>query len=541
MVEMRRLRPGRREPVPTDTAPIPRADHRSVGMLRSTTAPDTSLTRWQRWTVLALVSSGLLLIALDMTILYTALPRLTADLHASSSQQLWVLNAYPLVMAGLLPGSGALGDRFGHKRIFQVGLVVFGIASVAAAYSPTASALIAARALLAVGAALMLPATLALIRISFAIVKERNLAIAIWAATFTVGMALGPIVAGILLEWFWWGSVFLINVPLVLAVTVLMIALGPRNAADPSRRWDFLSSAQALVGMGAFVLAIKTWAEVPLNLPLAAGSTLIAVLVLTLFTRRQLRLARTREPLVDFAMFRNSGFTGGVIAAGLSTFITAGVQLAVAQRFQLLEGFTPLQAGLLVTAVAVGSAPFAVVGGALLDRLGLLVLIGGGMGIAALGSVAALGAALTDSLPLLVVGLVIGGAGMGCSISVASTAIMGNVPPHRAGMAASTEEVSYEMGNLLGVALLGAVLTFVYSWTLQMPPGAEAWAGASPANALESGHQQLVERAAEAFQLAYLSVLGALAVVMTVGAGLVVYVLRKYTPGTESQAYPDNH
>ncbi len=538
---MRRLRRRRPAPVSTDTAPIPRADRRSVGTLRSTTAPDTSLTRWQRWTVLALVSSGLLLISLDMTILYTALPRLTADLGASTSQQLWVLNAYPLVMAGLLPGSGALGDRFGHKRIFQVGLVVFGIASLAAAYSPTAAALIAARALLAVGAALMLPATLALIRISFAIVKERNLAIAIWAATFTVGMALGPIVAGVLLEWFWWGSVFLINVPLVLAVTALMIAFGPRNAADPARRWDFLSSAQALVGMGAFVLAIKTWAEAPLNLPLAAGSTLIAIATLTVFARRQLRLARTAEPLVDFAMFRNSGFTGGVIAAGLSTFITAGVQLAVAQRFQLLEGFSPLQAGLLVTAVAVGSAPFAVVGGALLDRLGLLVLIGGGMGIAALGSGVALGAALTGSLPLLVVGLVIGGAGMGCSISVASTAIMGNVPPHRAGMAASTEEVAYEMGNLLGVALLGAVLTFVYSWTLQVPPGAEAWAAASPANALDSGHQLLMERAAEAFQRAYLSVLGALAAVMTVGAGVVVYVLRRYTPGTESQKYPDNH
>nr|WP_246836318.1 MFS transporter [Nesterenkonia sp. NBAIMH1] len=525
----------------TETGPVPRADRRASGPLRPSAAPDTSLTRWQRWTVLVIVSAGLLLVALDMTILYTALPRLTSALEASASQQLWILNIYPLFMAGLLPGSGALGDRFGHKRTFQVGMVVFGVASLTAAYSPNPEVLIAARALLAAGGALMLPATLALIRISFSNVRERNIAIAVWASTFMVAMAMGPIVSGVLLEFFWWGSVFLINLPIVVAASAAMILVGPRNVYDASRRWDAISSAQALVGMGAAVLAIKTWAEAPIDYPVAIVSTAVGAVVLTLFARRQVRLARTAEPLIDFGMFRNRGFTGGVIGAGLATFITAGVQLAVAQRYQLLEGFSPLEAGLLVTALAAGSAPFSIVGGALLQRIGLLVLIGGGMGVAALGTIGATVSAFQDSLLGLVVSLVIAGAGMGCSISVASTAIMGNVPPHRAGMAASTEEVSYEFGNLLGVALLGALLTLVYTHTLILPPSVEEYAGASPAAAIESGSADVIAAASAAFDTAYLSVLTALSAVMIVGSVAVTAFLWPYKPGTESQAYPNNH
>lgn len=167
------------------------------------TTPGTVLSPWQRWTVLGIVSSALLLIALDNTILYTALPTLTRELGASSSQQLWMINAYPLLMTGLLLGSGSLGDRFGHKRVFQVGLLVFGAASLTAAFAPTSEVLILARALLGVGAATMMPATLALIRLSFSAERERNVAMGIWAATATVGMALGPIVSGVLLEHYW--------------------------------------------------------------------------------------------------------------------------------------------------------------------------------------------------------------------------------------------------------------------------------------------------------------------------------------------------
>ena len=491
--------------------------------------------------MLGIVSTALLLIALDNTILYTALPTLSRDLGATSSQQLWIINSYPLLMAGLLLGSGSLGDRFGHKRIFQVGLVIFGLASLAAAFAPTSALLILARALLGVGAAAMMPATLALIRITFALERERNVAIGIWAATATVGMTLGPIVSGVLLEHFWWGSVFLINVPLVIAASVLMIVVGPRNIANPARRWDAVSSAQALVGMGAAVLAMKTWAESPIDYPVAASSTAAGVVMLFIFVRRQLRLARTREPLVDFAIFGNCGFSAGVLAAGTSIFGIVGIQLVVTQRYQLLEGFSPLEAGLVVSALAAASLPFALFGGAVLHRVGLLVLIGGGLSLAAAGGLIAVWAAQLDALVLLVTAMLVIGAGLGAAMSVASSAIMGNVPPRRAGMAASLEEVSYEFGGLLGVATMGSLLTLVYTRTLMLPEGAGQWAQQSPAAALQSGDPAVVAAAAESFDLAYLAVLIAVAGVLLVGAAGSVLLLRRYTPGSPSQQYPDNH
>ncbi|WP_194861760.1 MFS transporter [Dietzia sp. SYD-A1] len=507
----------------------------------SSTTPDTSLPPWQRWTVLGVVSSSLLLIALDNTILYTALPTLTRELGASSSQQLWMINAYPLLMAGLLLGSGALGDRVGHKRIFQVGLLVFGAASLVAAFAPTAWTLIAARALLGVGAAAMMPATLALIRLSFSHERERNLAIGVWAAIATVGMALGPIVSGVLLEHFWWGSVFLLNVPIVLLASAVMLVVGPPNLTNPARRWDALSSAQALVGMAAAVLAVKTWAEADADRTLAAAATVVAVVTLTVFARRQRRLATHTEPLVDFSIFRNRGFSGGVVAAGVSVFAIVGLQLVITQRYQLVEGFSPLQSGLVVSVLAVASLPFALFGGAVLHRVGLLVLIGGGIAAAAVGSVITVLAAAQDSLALLVVGMVVIGAGLGASMSVASTAIMGNVPPRRAGMAASLEEVSYEFGGLVGVATMGSLLTLVYARAIELPAGSQGWGDLPPAAALASRDAQVVAAAGESFDAAFLSVLTAVAAVMVIGAVASAVLLRNYTPGTPSQLYPNNH
>ncbi|MDS2172856.1 MFS transporter [Nesterenkonia sp. CL21] len=502
------------------------------------TGPGQQLSRWQRWSVLVIVSSALLLITLDNTVLYTALPRLTEDLQASTSQSLWIINAYPLVIAGLLPGSGSLGDRLGHKRLFQYGLVIFGLASLAAAFSPTAETLIAARALLAVGAAAMMPATLALIRISFPMERERNVAIAVWASVSLVGMAIGPIVGGLLLEHFWWGSVFLINVPIAVAGLLAIILIGPPNRRNPSKHWDGVSSAQVMVGLTASVLAIKSLAENHINWPLVIGSAVIAAASLTVFGRRQTRL---REPLIDFTIFRNKAFTGGMVAAGTSVFAIMGAQLASTQRFQLVEGYTPLEAGLLVSVIAVGSLPLALIGGAVLQRTGLLLLIGGGLSTAAVGAGVAVVGAAQHLLPVLVLGLLIMGAGLGASISVASTAIMGNVPPRRAGMAASIEEVSYEFGGLVAVATMGSLLNFAYFRFLVLPTGAGEFADASPTAALTSGRSDVVLAAADAMDGAFVAVLVAVAVVLVAGAATTLSLLRRYTPGTASQAYPGNH
>ncbi|MEQ4197772.1 MFS transporter [Streptomyces sp. YIM 103828] len=483
----------------------------------------------RRWLLLAVVSAGLLLITLDNSILYAALPTLVEELGASSAQSLWIINAYPVVMAGLLLGSGTLGDRVGHRRMFLTGLVVFGAASLAAALSPTPEALIAARAFLAVGAAAMMPATLALIRVTFADERERNVAIAVWGSLAIVGSALGPIVSGLLLQSFWWGSVFLVNVPVVVVALVATLVLAPGGGADPGKHWDLVSSLLALVALVGLVFAIKETAKATPS-PVAAGVALVAAAAGGwAFARRQRRLP---DPLLDFAIFRNPAFLSGVLAAGFSMFAVAGLQLVTTQRFQLVEGFTPLRAGVLVAAVALGALPTAVAGGATLHRIGLLPIVAGGLALSTVGTVLVL-----LHMPLLVTGLLIAGAGLGAAMSVASSAIMGNVPVRRAGMASSVEEVSYEFGSLIAVALLGSLLSAVYSATVRLPPGTpeEARDSLDAALALAGEGTEgdaLVAAASEAFDGAYGAVVLVVAGVLAVGTVATGVLLRRHGPGS---------
>ncbi|MFD3487212.1 MFS transporter [Streptomyces sp. NPDC058665] len=488
------------------------------------------LSTKRRWLLLTVVSAGLLLITLDNSILYAALPTLVEDLGASSSESLWIINAYPVVMAGLLLGSGTLGDRVGHRRMFLIGLVVFGAASLAAAFSSNPEALIAARAFLAVGAAAMMPATLALIRVTFEDERERNVAIAVWGSLAIVGSGLGPIVSGILLNSFWWGSVFLINVPVVIAAIIATLVLAPSNDADPSKRWDLISSLLALVALVGLVIAIKETAKTTPAPLVMATAVLAAAVGGWAFARRQRRLP---YPLLDFAIFRNQAFLAGVLAAGLSMFAIAGIQLVTTQRFQLVEGFTPLRAGLLVAALALGSLPTAMVGGAVLHKVGLLPIVAGGLALSTAGAAVVL-VSFNTSMELLVTGLLITGAGLGAAMSVASSAIMGNVPARRAGMASSIEEVSYEFGSLIAVALLGSLLTAVYSTTIDLPAGVPDRARDSldAALALGKDNPSLITAASNAFDNAYFVVMVVVTAVMAVGAIATGLLLRRHGPGS---------
>lgn len=484
----------------------------------------------RRWLLLTVVSAGLLLITLDNSILYAALPTLVEDLGASGSQSLWIINAYPVVMAGLLLGSGTLGDRVGHRRMFLIGLVVFGAASLAAAFSSSPEALIAARAFLAVGAAAMMPATLALIRVTFDDERERNLAIAVWGSLAIVGSGLGPIVGGILLDHFWWGSVFLINVPVVVVALTAALVLAPPDDADPSKRWDLISSLLALVALVSLVIAIKEAAKSSPAPLVVAAAVLAASVGGWAFARRQRRLP---YPLLDFAIFRNPAFLAGVLAAGLSMFAIAGVQLVTTQRFQLVEGLTPLRAGLLVAAVALGALPTAMVGGAVLHKVGLLPIVAGGLALSTAGTLLVL-IGFDTSMPLLVTGLLVTGAGLGAAMSVASSAIMGNVPARRAGMASSVEEVSYEFGSLVAVALLGSLLSAVYSTTVDLPAGVPDRARDSldAALALGQGDPALIRAASDAFDHAYAVVMVVVTAVMALGAIVTGLLLRRHGPGS---------
>jgi len=490
-------------------------------------------TKAQRWSLLLTVAAGLLLITLDNSVLYTALPTLTAELGASPRQGLWIINAYPLVMAGLLLGSGTLGDRIGHRRMFLTGLVIFGVASLLAAFSPGANALIAARALLAVGAAAMMPATLALISLTFEDERERNLAIAVWGCISIVGAALGPIIGGLLLAHFWWGSVFLINVPIVLLAIVGALWFAPHGQPDPSKPWDLLSSLICLVALSGLVVAIKEVAHAPPNWLLAASAAVVSAVALVLFLRRQRRLT---YPMLDVAIFRNAPFLAGVLSAAFAMFAIAGLQLLTTQRFQLVAGYTPLEAGLLVSAVALGCLPSAIFGGAFLHRVGLLPLITGGLGVGTAG-VVLVAATFGTGLGWTIAGLLLTGLGMGATISVASSAIIGNVPQHRAGMASSVEEVSYEFGSLFAVSLLGSLVAALYSATVRLPAGLETGAGESIQQALALAGQAgsapaWLAQATAAYDASYVWVLYVIAAALLLGTVVTGVLLRRHGPGT---------
>jgi DHA2 family multidrug resistance protein-like MFS transporter len=425
-------------------------------------------SRTNRWLVLLVVSSALFLVVVDMTVLHTALPTLTRELGASASEKLWIINAYALVVAGLLPGCGTLGDRVGHKRMFVAGLGIFGMASLVAAYSPSPQLLIGARALLAVGAASMMPATLSIIRLTFSDERECALAIGLWGAVASGGSAIGPLIGGVLLEYFWWGSVFLINVPVVVAALVAALVFIPSHEGRSEASWDLPGSLLILVGLIGLAFAIKEVAMQAPSFPAAATAAAIGAGALGWFTWRQRRSA---APLIDFSLFDSRGFRIAVLAALVSAFSVVGLALVLSQRLQLVLGYSPLHAALVV----LPSAVLAFVGGPLagwlaprcgVDRVIAGALLLGGFGVAGLFLSANAGLA-PQLLCLSAFGL-----GAGASMAAASHGIMSHASAEHAGMAASIEEVAIELGGAIGITVLGSILAGVYSTILVLPNGA---------------------------------------------------------------------
>ncbi|WEF23346.1 MFS transporter [Paracoccus sp. S3-43] len=433
------------------------------------------MTARSPWLVLAIVSTALFLIVIDMTVLYTALPTLTRDLDASATEKLWIVNAYSLVVAGLLPGAGALGDRCGHRRMFMIGLVIFGLASLAAGFAPSSAMLIAARAALAVGAAAMMPATLSIIRHSFDDPDQRALAIGIWAAVASGGAALGPVIGGALLEHFHWGAVFLVNLPVVLAALPLTLAFVPRGRAHGRHPFDPVGSVQALVGLVGVTLAIKEIAKPDPSVLVLVLSAMVGAAALALFLRR---LRRSASPMIDLTLFRDPRFSGGVIGAVVSAATLLGVELVITQRLQLVQGLTPLQAGLFVLPIPLASFVAGPVAGLMLARLGAGRLLAATLAVGGAG-ILIYGAGFGD-WGIELASFTLMGAGIGAAMTAASSAIMLNAPADRAGMAASVEEVSYELGGAFGIAILGSLMAGVYSATL-----ARAGFGAEAADSLD--------------------------------------------------------
>lgn len=478
------------------------------------------MQRYGKWVVLGIVSSALMLVVMDMTVLYTALPSLTHDLKASAAQKLWIMNAYPLVVAGLLPGLGTLGDHLGHKRMFVGGLMVFGVASLFAAFSPVPESLIAARVLLAVGAAMMMPATLSIIRVTFADDKERAMAFGIWGAVASGGAAFGPVAGGVLLEYFRWGSVFLINVPVVIVALAAGIFVLSEGKRQKGRTWDLIGSVQVMAGLVGLAYAVKEVARRDASWGGALVAAMAGVAGMALFVRRQ---ARRRTPLIDFSLFRNRRFSMGVIVALVMSVAMVGVELVFSQRLQLVLQLSPLKAALLLIPLPLAAFVTGPLSGWLVARLGTERVV-----------LMALVAACAGLLGLLLfrdagrifqaISLVFLGMGTGAGMTAASHAIMSNAPVERSGMAASLEEVSYELGGAIGIALMGSLLSMIYTMSFVVPESASL-----PAVVRDSLDEALLvaeglgpQAAAELFRLASAAFEKAYAVVLSAAFVIVL-------------------
>ncbi|MFI1461460.1 MFS transporter [Nocardia carnea] len=432
---------------------------------------DISLRAGRReWAALGVLVLVVTLLAVDATVLYLAVPALTADISPTATQLLWIGDIYSFVLAGLLITMGNLADRIGRKRLLLLGSAAFGIASLISAFAPNPETLIAARVLLGVAGATLMPSTLSIVRAMFADPKQRTTAIAFWSMGATAGAALGPLVGGVLLENFWWGSVFLINLPIMALVLIAGPVLIPESRGRATTPIDLLSSLLSIVAIVPLVYSVKHWVgsgwdwtiPVCVLLGLAAG---------WVFLRRQQQLT---DPLLDISLFRLPAFSGAVAANGLAIFAFVGLLFFFSQYLQLVRQYGPLQAGLAELPTTLASMAVIAFVAVLSARLGAGRAIGLGLAVAAIGLA---GIGLTTSQTTywgLGVALVVIGLGVGVAMTLSTDAVVSAVPKERAGAASAIAETAYELGVALGIAVLGSVHLAMYRSHLDLPAGTAA-------------------------------------------------------------------
>lgn len=430
----------------------------------------------KEWIALGVLALPLLLVSMDVSILYFAVPFISADLGVSATEQLWIFDIYGFVLAGLLITMGSLGDRIGRRKLLIFGALAFGVASLGAAYAQTPEQLIAARAVLGIGGATLMPSTLALIRNMFHDPVQRGKAIAFWSAVMMGGISLGPVLSGFLLEHFWWGSVFLVNTPFMLLLLVLAPVLLPEYKAAVRGRFDLFSSVLSLAAVLPVIWGIKELAAHGVA-ALPVVSIVVGLLVGLAFLRRQ----RTAEhPMIELPMFRNRAFSGALAANTIGMVALVGNAVFMTQYLQLVLGMGPLKAALwsLVPSVAVGAA--APLGTALARKVDRAYVLGGGFVVAATGFGVLTQMHVDSGLVVLLVGAGLLAAGLVMVMSLVTEAVVGAVAPERAGSASALMETCSEFGGALGIAVLGSIGTAAYRSDLDthlpagLPTGAAA-------------------------------------------------------------------
>ncbi|MFJ4618752.1 MFS transporter [Streptomyces sp. NPDC088812] len=481
-----------------------------------------------RWLALSVLVLAVLLVAVDATVLGLATPYISEDLQPTGTQLLWIGDVYSFVIAGLLVSMGSLGDRIGRKRILLGGATAFGLISVLNAYAATPETMIAARALLGVAGATLMPATLALIRNLFHDPRERSLAVGIWGATASAGTAVGPIAGGFLLEHFWWGSVFLINLPVMVVLVLVGSKLLPESKNPDPGPWDLPSVVLSLAGVIGVVYAVKeAAAHGPTWDALAVGA--LGAAALYGFVRRQLTLP---APLLDVRLFRNRGFSGAVLADLLTVLGLSGLVFFLSQYLQLVQGRGPLEAGLAELPAAIGAVAAGLVAGRAARRFSVRAVVSGGLAAVGLALAALTVLERSTGYPLLGGALLVVGLGAGFSFTVTADVILSSVPKEQAGAASAVSETAYELGAALGIAALGSIVTGVYRG-FTAPAGTPESAHESLGGAVEAatampaaGAREMLTSAREAFVDGLSVAAGLGAVVLLVTAVAAWFLLR---------------
>jgi DHA2 family multidrug resistance protein-like MFS transporter len=435
-----------------------------------------------RWVVLVVLCVSLLLVALDATVLHVAVPAVTEDLKPGAIELLWIVDVYPLVCASLLILFGTLGDRVGRRRILLLGYGLFGIASGLAALAHDAQVLILARALLGVGGAMIMPATLSILRQVFPDRRERAVAIGVWSAVAAVGAAVGPLLGGFLLEHFWWGSVFLVNIPLMLISLPIGRLLLPESRGDRNGPWDVVGALMAAGGLFGVVLGVKRLGGgEPAESAWTVAPLVVGAVLLVLFVRRQ---RRRTHPLVDLTMFRRPAFSTSVGCIVLAMLALVGLELIAAQYLQLVLGLSPLQTGLRLLPLTFAAMAAGLFGARMLRRFGPRRMVCFGFCLTAVSVLTLTAMGGRDNTGLLLFGFLLLGFGLEMTLFGAYESMLSEAPPAQAGGAAAIGETSYQLGAGIGIALLGSVMNAAYTPGLSSVPGVPASASASAGHSL---------------------------------------------------------
>jgi len=412
----------------------------------------------REWIGLAVLALACLLYVMDLTVLHLAVPAISADLKPSSAQLLWIIDIYGFMVAGFLITMGTLGDRIGRRKLLLIGAAAFGVLSLLAAFSTSPEMLILSRALLGIAGATLAPSTLSLIFSMFQDPRQRAVAIGVWISAFSAGSAIGPVLGGLLLEHFWWGSVFLLALPVMALLLVLGPVVLPEYRDENAGRLDLASAAMSLVAVLGVIFGLKQIAQDGIGwLPVATIA--VGLAVGGLFVRRQFSLA---DPMIDLRLFRIPAFTASLAVNFLSIFVAVGYFLFVAQFLQLVLGLSPLEAGLWSLPSAVAFVVASNAAPRIVRRYPAAYVIGAGLALSAIGLAILTQVGGTNGLVAVVLGSIIISLGLAPVFSLTTDLIVGSAPPERAGAASGISETASELGGALGISVLGSIGVALY-------------------------------------------------------------------------------